>query len=338
MSASHALKAEEARLVEQLTWNTDLLPAVWDRSLSEMGGHPLQSALWGDARHAVDGIENHRWAAFQHEQPVFMARFEVRPLALLGRAVWIPRGPNLAAEGIGRLAYGEFLERLRRSGYLLCIDDAYSSICEAPVPGIPLLPRPRTVWIDLSMGRDQLWGALDSQWRYGARSAGRAGVVVEQSRDFEDVTRFYGLCEQISKDKKFALPGSEPLLRALSAAPPSADAEARLFVARFDGNLAAGAMVLRCGRSLHYFWGATDRRFSKQRPSEAVQWGIIEWAVENGLETYDLEGIDPENNMGTYQFKMKMGGKEIDLPGKCAYPLNSTGRIAVRVGQWLGKI
>src|SRR3990172_8170347 len=56
------LRMSARQAVQQLTWNTDLPAAVWDRRLAEMRGHPLQSALWGDARYAVDGIQNHRWA------------------------------------------------------------------------------------------------------------------------------------------------------------------------------------------------------------------------------------------------------------------------------------
>jgi hypothetical protein len=325
-------------VVEQLQWSFDLPAAVWDRHLAEMHGHPLQSALWGEARHAVDGIEDNRWAVFSHGLPVLMARFEVRPISVLGRVAWMPRGPTVVAEESATVAYGQFLDRLRRAGYLVCVDDAYREVCKAPTPGVSLLPKPQTVWIDLTKVRDKLWSALDSQWRYGVRSAGRAGVVVEQSRDSADVSKFFGLCEQISKEKKFALPGSESLLAALCAAQPSADVEARLFVARLAGELVAGAMVLRCGRTLHYFWGAVDRRFAKQRPGEAVHWGVIEWGMENGLETYDLEGIDPETNPGTYQFKMKMGGQRVSLPGKRAYPLGIAGRVVFKAGKWLGRI
>jgi len=81
-----------------------------------------------------------------------------------------------------------------------------------------------------------------------------------------------------------------------------------------------------------------DRRFAKQRPGEALQWGIIEWALTLGIQTYDLEGIDPASNSGTSRFKMKMGGRKVELPGKRAYPLTVAGRTMLRVGQWLGKV
>jgi hypothetical protein len=326
------------RAVAPFTWSTDLPRRVWDRHLAGIRGHPLQSALWGDVRHAVDGIENHRWAAFLDGLPVFMARFEVRRIPLLGRVAWIPRGPTVAAKESARDAYGEFLDHLRRADYLLCVDDIYSGVCEAPAGGLPLYPRPRTAWLDLTRGHEKLWKALTSQFRYGVRTAARAGIIVEESREPQDVGAFYRLCEQISVTKGFALRASDPLLRALCAEPTSIDVDVRFFVARFAGELAAGALVLRCGRSLHYFWGAVDRRFSKHRAGEAVQWAVIEWALQIGVETYDLEGLDAENNPGTYHFKMKMGGNEICLPGRRAYPLSPAGRLTLTVGQWLRRI
>lgn len=322
---------------EVIEWRTDLSVDAWDSLVAQLGGHPLQTAMWGDARRVVDGIENHRWAAFDRDRPILLARFEVRSIPAIGRAAWLPRGPVVTTHAASLHASSELLNRLRSAGYLLCIDDRYARGVPA-IPGATLLARPRTAWVDLTVGHAAVWKAIDPQWRYGVRRAGRYGVVVEQTRHPADVSTFAALCALISRQKKFDLALSQALLTALLAAGTPDASETRLFVARSAGKVAAGAAVLRSGRSLHYFWGAVDRAFAKQRPGEAVHGAIIEWALQNGIERYDLEGIDPVNNPGTYQFKMKMGAVEIDLPGRRAYPLNTLGKMALAVGKRLGRI
>jgi hypothetical protein len=63
--------------------------------LAALDGHPLQSAAWGDARRAVEGIEELRLAAFIGDEPVLLARVELRPV-LGERGGWVPRGPAAA--------------------------------------------------------------------------------------------------------------------------------------------------------------------------------------------------------------------------------------------------
>jgi lipid II:glycine glycyltransferase (peptidoglycan interpeptide bridge formation enzyme) len=74
-------------------------------------------------------------------------------------------------------------------------------------------------------------------------------------------------------------------------------------------------------------WGATDRKYSKQRPGEATQWAVIEWALEQGCSLYDLEGIDLEGNPGVYAFKKKMGGEEVVLEAPRLNPLTLRGKL-----------
>jgi CelD/BcsL family acetyltransferase involved in cellulose biosynthesis len=69
-----------------------------------------------------------------------------------------------------------------------------------------------------------------------------------------------------------------------------------------------------------------DRDLRRQRPGEALYWGEIDWALQEGLRLFDLEGIDREHNPGTYDFKRRMGGTEVALPGKSAMPLTLAGR------------
>jgi CelD/BcsL family acetyltransferase involved in cellulose biosynthesis len=119
----------------------------------------------------------------------------------------------------------------------------------------------------------------------------------------------------------------EPLLSALLESPVDAPVASRLFIATFDGHLTAGAFIIRCGRHIHNVWGATDRELAKNRPGEALHWAIVEWALVTGCTLYDLEGIDPKGNAGTYEFKRKMGGEEIVLPDIQLSPLDWGGRL-----------
>ena len=43
--------------------------------------------------------------------------------------------------------------------------------------------------------------------------------------------------------------------------------------------------------------------------SNLVQWEAMQWAKENKIAAYNLEGLDPKNNPGVYRFKERMNGK-----------------------------
>lgn len=294
---------------------------LWDQALAGLGGHPLQSALWGDARHLAEGRQSLYLAGYQADQIVVLARVETRKLPYVGRVAWIPRGPvdaSATATLPGLQLY------LRKCGFMLSASTPWHRVEDKiVVPGCV-----RTIWIDLTVGEDQLLQNLDSQFRYGARRALREGVSIEQIQSGAVISNFYQLCIKISQTKGFRLPASLALMQQLLArSDPAAPVEARLFVANFEGRLLAGAFVMRAGTHLHYLWGGVDRKHPKLRGGEAVQWAVIEWALAQGCTLYDLEGIDPVNNPGTYQFKKKMGGSEITLPQLQLRPLDWRGRL-----------
>lgn len=308
---------------EPLEWQGDVDSVAWDRALAALGGHPLQSALWGDARRRIDGIRDHRWMALRAGDPIAMFRIEERKVPLVGIIGWSPRGPTSGAPlGLETLP-DELRARLGGLGVKLLVTNPWKKMTGVPNT-IARHNAFRSIWIDLGAGQDAVWARLDKGWRYGVRHAGRLGVEVLGTQASGDVEKFFALCMNLSQVKGFDLPGSLPLLLDLLRS-EGGNVEAKLFVARCDGELAAGAVVFRCGASLHYFWGATDRRFRKECPGEAVQWGAIEWAIAKGCKLYDLEGIDPKANPGTFAFKKKMGGAEVDLCGKEYFPVGMLG-------------
>jgi lipid II:glycine glycyltransferase (peptidoglycan interpeptide bridge formation enzyme) len=311
-----------------IQWSENTNSVLWDKNLALLGGHPLQTALWGDARQKVDGIANHRWEASLDGQVVWMARIEERHIPMVGRIAWIPKGSTtIAGYEVVSVIESEFVKRLKHCGYIMAVTDRWRALSETHDAS----GKPRTIWLDLSMGSEQLWTRLDKQWRYGVSRSRREGIVCEVTKDKKDIAEFFSLCKNISQAKGFELPGSLELITYLLQKDQSDGVSTHLFVARHNGVMGAGACVIRCGRSAHYFWGASDRSFARYRMGEAVQWAVISWAIEQGCNRYDLEGIDPVNNPGVYDFKKKMGGEEVTLEGIKYFPLRLRGSLIERV-------
>lgn len=289
----------------------------WDELLAKLGGHPLQSALWGDARRQVDGIEDRRWIVMAGGRPVWMARVEDRRIRGLGSVAWIPRGPT------GELSIDEALPLVTNGTgnrkFSLVVTDEWAERDPAVATAGPL-----TAWVDLSVGAEALKQKL-AKIRHGVARADRAGLSIAASSKAGEVQEFYSLCRQIGAAKQFYVSGSAGLMLRLVER-RSESVEARLFLAWYRRRIAGGAFMIRCGRSLHYFWGATDRSAGSIDVGEALQWAAIEWGIAAGCARYDVEGLDPERNPGTYMFKSKLGGREVRLRGTRFVGLNARGR------------
>lgn len=302
---------------------TAISPRSWDATLATLGGHPLQSSLWGQARQAVDHIRGHHWLAKQGEEVIWMSRVEVRKVPGLGQVAWIPRGPTVGMGTDPDVALVGVKKHIAEQGFNLAV----------MTPWMPAKAftgthaNHRTIWIDLTLGKQRLWEDLDKQWRYGVGRAARSGVSVEVTTDPALIDEFFVLCRGIGRAKRFALPGSASLMHHLLRYGMDGPVQSRLFVALHSGQLGAGAFILRCGSTIHYMWGATKRDLSNYRVGEAVQWAVIEWGLEQGCVLYDLEGIDPLGNPGTYKFKKKMGGRELSLTGQIVLPCGLRGWV-----------
>jgi hypothetical protein len=310
-----------------IEWRQDPDAETWDAALANLGGHPLQSALWGDARRAVDGIRDQRWMALRAGNPVWMVRLEERVIPFLGRVAWAPRGPTGQPFARGDQLPDPVSEALKGAGIVLAITDPWQKLTEdANGRGRPGC-RPQTIWIDVGAGRDQVWNGLNKRFRQAIRRGQRPGNVTETATSAQDVARFFGLCEAISHVKGFRLPGSLPLMLRLLQQQGACDVEARLFVTRRSGRVSAGVFIIRCGRSTHFFWGGTDREHSKEGVGETAHWAAIEWSLANRCRVHDLEGIDPKRNPGVHFFKRKMGGAEVTLGGRQYHPLSRRGQL-----------
>lgn len=291
-------------------WKENLSAAEWDATVAALKGHPLQSALWGDARKQIDGIKDARWAAFKDGQPVCLMRFETHRVLKSINIAWVPQGPIVLEANYELLLQKEFLQRLHQQGFSLCVINRWQKILPNKLTDAFV----NTIWIDLTLGKEKLWANLHKQCRNDVRRAKKKGVSIERVRNHKDVQAFYQLCQATSLSKNFRLNTSEKLMSQLLQS-DQGEVESHLFVARYEGQLCGGAFIIRAGENVHYLWGATDRQYAKLSIGETLQWEVMDWAVQQNCKKYDLEGIDQKKNSGTYHFKMKFGGEVVALPG-----------------------
>jgi hypothetical protein len=315
-----------------LEWDKDPPPAEWDHALAALSGHPLQSCLWGDARRTVNGIVQHRWLAQCNGEPIWMIRVEERKVPG-GKIAWAPRGPTGRTADMSLSVPPGFEERLRAEGFALLICDPWVEDPEmAQRHAKAARTKPRTIWIDLSAGKDAVFGNLHKHVRNGVRRAAKIGVSVETTCDPGRIGEFVDLCSSISVRKGFELRATSDFVNTLlKDIRNDKDAEAVLFVSLKEGKLGAGLFALRVGQSVHMIFAGTNRDLRQERVGEACQWGVMEWAITRGCTRYDLEGIDPANNASVYEFKKRLGGDEITLRGHVHVPLNLSGRAISRL-------
>lgn len=298
----------------------------WDRTLARLGGHPWQSAFWGCAQSEIEGSKELRLRLRDGTDTIQMVRVEERHVKRLGKLAWIRRGPTSSGEAVdpGKLE-PELADWLGNSGFLLAVSSPWYR-CE-PAGTDRQSNQSRTIWVDLSIGVDALWSGLERNFRNDVGRARRKGVSVEVTADPARIAEYGELYRQLGEAKGFSQRMTPEMIQKLATQPSFEGSDAHLFLAIAEGEIAAGALICRCGNSVSYMNGASNRKFSKLRPAEALHWSVMEWAVAQGCHRYELEGIDPEGNPGVYAFKKKMGGEEITLPPRQVEALNLKGRM-----------
>ncbi|MEZ5815607.1 MAG: GNAT family N-acetyltransferase [Hyphomicrobiaceae bacterium] len=303
------------------TLEFDTSPELWDREIARLNGHPWQTAHWGRAEHVAHGAPSTRLWLKQDGRTVQMARVEERN-RFGYRAAWIRRGP-VSPDGGEMPVAPAIRDWLKEAGYAAVVATPWTRYKGKVQPNTH-----KTIWIDLSIGIDRLWSERHHRLRNAVRRCERLGVKVYFTEDPDDIKAFIALCEDLSRDKGFKLRTSEALVRELVKPPYDDTAEAKLFVAKVDGVIAAGAMIARCGQSIHYMGGSSDRHYSNLRLAEVIHWKAMDWAVKRNCRLYDLEGIDPVGNPGVYAFKKRLGGDEVELEGSQLAGLSTLGKLS----------
>lgn len=174
---------------------------------------------------------------------------------------------------------------------------------------------------------EEVFSGFNQLWRRNVRKAEKAGVDVRLG-DAADLPAFHEIYVETAQRDNFTPRPLSYFQRMWTAMRGEAgDDRLRLYLAIHEGRLLAATTWVRVGDHVWYSYGASTTEGRELRPSNAVQWRMIQDAHAAGADVYDLRGITDtvDSNdplFGLIQFKVGTGGDAVEYIGEWDYPLN----------------
>jgi len=330
-------------------------PSDWDAFvLNHPQGHLLQLLAWGNLKYAfgwhsqqIAIVENAALSTEPGEkcllpgtarilagaQVLFRQKFMVS-------AAYVPRGPlfsgdstidDLLLAALERLAHHHHAVFLRLEPNLT-EDDPQARALQANLvqrkfqPTEPMQPR-STIHLDLKPPLEKIFASFSKGHRADIRRAERQGVQVRVGAE-QDLALFYAIMQATSKRATFGIHEETYYKLAWQLF----HRHSRLLLAEKAGQTLAAHLVFADSQNgLYFYSGAMDEGL-KTGANHLLEWHALQWAKEQGCQTYDLWGIpdalgkaalatsenerlaleaEAQNDplIGVYRFKKGFGGQ-----------------------------
>lgn len=167
----------------------------------------------------------------------------------------------------------------------------------------------RTIIIDLSRKLEDVWKSLSKKARWGVRKAERVGLEVKEADTWDEWEHYYRLHLQHGREKQYP---TEPLQFFREMFKLGQRNMAHLFLAEHEKHMVAGSLFLMHKQNMVFLQNASETTFLSQNPNSLLQWKSIEWAKENGVTIYDMNGLPPKEVpylQGVFNFKRQWDGQ-----------------------------
>ena len=166
----------------------------------------------------------------------------------------------------------------------------------------------RTLLMPLTGRLDDLREGLDQKWRNRLNKAERAGLTVTVGTTPQLFDEFAALYERMLSRKRLAPTADLGRHRDIQTLLPS-DLKMDAVLAYKDGEPCAGLIASATGDTAVSLFRASNELGRQTSASYLVQWELVKLLKQRGIREYDLNGIDPERNPGTYRFKKGLVGR-----------------------------
>ncbi len=168
--------------------------------------------------------------------------------------------------------------------------------------------RGRTILMDLAPSLAELREGMASHWKRELKVAEKSNLEFIEGSSQELFETFIGMYKEMVFRKKFVEPNDIYQFKQIQMQLPE-PLKMRVLLCKSGGDLCSGAIYSVAGNSAIYLFGATSNAGMKSRGSYFLQWKVLEALKQRGAAVYNLNGINPDKNPGTYKFKSDLAGK-----------------------------
>ncbi len=260
----------------------------------------LQSAEWLRLQEATEK------QIVPCEEDDFVANGIVHTLPLVGKYLYVPRGPIFenaklqmpnVKKGISdlmALAKEWKMKWIRIEPETEKILEEIRKSISYRVVRAPHDMQPREVFkIDISKNEEELLAEMKSKTRYNIRLAEKRGVRVFETREANHITTFLDLITATSGRKGITSHPRRYYERFFQVLPENM---CRLFAAEYKGKVIAANILIFYGDTVTYLHGGTADEHRDVMAPYLLQWEQIKAAKKEGFQLYDFGGVQTGNN------------------------------------------
>ena len=162
----------------------------------------------------------------------------------------------------------------------------------------------------------EVFESFGSKHRYNIRLAVKKGVEVRVC-GCEKAEEFGRIMKATTERDGFSAPDSGFYAKILD----EFGENSRLYMAYHEKKPIAGALAVRYGDKVWFFYGGSLNSCRNLMPNYLLQWEMIKWAIESGCRIYDFRGVSGDTDRsnplyGLYRFKKGFGGDFIEFAGE----------------------
>lgn len=167
----------------------------------------------------------------------------------------------------------------------------------------------RTLILDIQPELHEIRKNFDQKWRNCLNRAERNGLVITEGFDEEIFSSFISIYKELLDRKKFQEPNDINEFKRIQEDLPD-EFKMKIFLCQSAGSNSAGAIFATIGNTGLYLFGATNANGMANKGSYLIQWRAIQWMKSSDCSYYNLNGINPTRNPGSYHFKAGVAGKK----------------------------
>lgn len=179
-----------------------------------------------------------------------------------------------------------------------------------------------TFEVDITRSEQDILDDFNQQWRRNIKKAATAGVTTRVA-DISELAKFHQLYLETAKRDGFAPRSISYFEKYLT----EFGNNAKLYFAEHDGKVEAATIWVAVGNRAWYSYGASSTSGRELRPSNALQWRMMQDSKAAGFKVYDLRGISAslastDPLVGLLNFKLGLGGTAVEWLGEFDLVLN----------------